>query len=157
MVRTAGANSKCGSPLAELDEALSLCRAHDIEIIGLHAHTGSGIMHPANWHRSLEVLGEAARRIDSVRFVNIGGGLGVPERPDSLPLDLATLNGGLAQLRKKLPPSVELWIEPGRYIAAPAGVLQIGRASCRERGAGAGAGGAGEERSERGTRGRERR
>src|SRR5690625_495982 len=123
MVRTAGANSKFGIPLAELDEALSLCRAHDIEIIGLHAHTGSGIMHPANWHRSLEVLGEAARRIDSVRFVNIGGGLGVPERPDSLPLDLATLNGGLAQLRKKLPPSVELWIEPGRYIAAPAGVL----------------------------------
>ncbi|HLS05420.1 MAG TPA: hypothetical protein VK036_03890, partial [Wenzhouxiangella sp.] len=123
MVRTAGANSKFGIPLAELDEALALCRAHDIEIVGLHAHTGSGIMHPANWHRSLEVLGEAARRIDSVRFVNIGGGLGVPERPDSLPLDLATLNGGLAQLRKKLPPSVELWIEPGRYIAAPAGVL----------------------------------
>lgn len=123
MVRTAGSNAKFGIPLESLERAITLCRAHDIRIRGLHAHTGSGIMHPSNWHRSMEVLGEAAARIDTVEVINLGGGLGVPDRPDDLPLDLATLNGGLAQLRKSLPRSLELWIEPGRYVVARAGVL----------------------------------
>lgn len=123
LVRTAGSHAKFGIPLSELDRALTLCRAHDIRIRGLHAHTGSGIMHADNWHRSLETLGEAARRIDSVEIINLGGGLGVPDRADELPLDIAAMDGGLAQLRKQLPRSVRIWIEPGRYVVSPAGVL----------------------------------
>lgn len=123
LVRTAGSHAKFGIPLSELDRALTLCRAHDIRIRGLHAHTGSGIMHADNWHRSLETLGEAARRIDSVEIINLGGGLGVPDRADELPLDITAMDGGLAQLRKQLPRSVRIWIEPGRYVVSPAGVL----------------------------------
>jgi diaminopimelate decarboxylase/aspartate kinase len=123
LVRTAGSHSKFGIPLAELDRALTLCRAHDIRIRGLHAHTGSGIMHPDNWHRSLETLGEAARRIDSVEIINLGGGLGVPDRADELPLDMTAMDGGLAELKRQLPRSVQVWIEPGRYVVSPAGAL----------------------------------
>jgi diaminopimelate decarboxylase/aspartate kinase len=123
LVRTAGSHSKFGIPLSELDRAMALCRAHDIRIRGLHAHTGSGIMHPDNWHRSLETLGEAARRIDEVEIINLGGGLGVPDRPDELPLDMTAMDGGLAELRRQLPRSVRIWIEPGRYVVSQAGVL----------------------------------
>ncbi|RFF28483.1 MULTISPECIES: bifunctional aspartate kinase/diaminopimelate decarboxylase [unclassified Wenzhouxiangella] len=123
LVRTAGSNSKFGIPLSELERAQTLCRAHDIRIRGLHAHTGSGIMHPDNWHRSLETLGEAARRIDTVEIINLGGGLGVPDRSDELPLDTTAMDGGLAELKKQLPRSVQVWIEPGRYVVSPAGVL----------------------------------
>ncbi|RFF31391.1 bifunctional aspartate kinase/diaminopimelate decarboxylase [Wenzhouxiangella sediminis] len=123
LVRTAGSHSKFGIPLAELDRALTLCRAHDIRIRGLHAHTGSGIMHPDNWHRSLETLGEAARRIDTVEIINLGGGLGVPDRADELPLDMTAMDGGLAELKRQLPRSVQVWIEPGRYVVSPAGAL----------------------------------
>jgi diaminopimelate decarboxylase/aspartate kinase len=123
LVRTAGSHSKFGIPLSELDRAQTLCRAHDIRIRGLHAHTGSGIMHPDNWHRSLETLGEAARRIESVEVINLGGGLGVPERADEAPLDMTAMDGGLAELKRQLPRSVKVWIEPGRYVVAPAGAL----------------------------------
>jgi diaminopimelate decarboxylase/aspartate kinase len=122
-VRTAGSHSKFGIPLSELDRARTLCRAHDIRIRGLHAHTGSGIMHPDNWHRSLETLGEAARQIDTVEIINLGGGLGVPDRADELPLDMTAMDGGLAQLKRDLPRAVRIWIEPGRYVISPAGVL----------------------------------
>jgi diaminopimelate decarboxylase/aspartate kinase len=123
LVRTAGSHSKFGIPLSELDRARTLCRAHDIRIRGLHAHTGSGIMHPDNWHRSLETLGEAARQIDTVEIINLGGGLGVPDRADELPLDMTAMDGGLAQLKRDLPRAVRIWIEPGRYVISPAGVL----------------------------------
>ena len=123
LVRTAGSHSKFGIPLSELDRVQRLADAHDIRIVGLHAHTGSGILHADNWHRSLETLSEAARELGDVRVINLGGGLGVPDRSDALPLDITALDGGLARLRQKLNPAVQIWIEPGRYVVAEAGVL----------------------------------
>ncbi|MDP6414940.1 MAG: hypothetical protein QGG54_07935, partial [Gammaproteobacteria bacterium] len=43
-VRTAGMHSKFGIPLFELDEVRELALQHDVHIVGLHAHTGSGIL-----------------------------------------------------------------------------------------------------------------
>ncbi len=123
LVRTAGSHSKFGIPLTELDRVQRLADAHDIRIVGLHAHTGSGILHADNWHRSLETLGEAARQLGDVRIINLGGGLGVPDRSDELPLDITALDGGLARLRQQLGQPVEIWIEPGRYVVSEAGVL----------------------------------
>ncbi|MBB6087790.1 bifunctional aspartate kinase/diaminopimelate decarboxylase [Wenzhouxiangella marina] len=123
MVRTAGSHAKFGIPLAELERVSRLCSAHDIRITGLHAHTGSGILHPDNWHRTLETLGEAARELSDVRIINLGGGLGVPDRGEDLPLDLTALDAGLGALRQDLIRPVEIWLEPGRYLASQAGVL----------------------------------
>jgi len=123
MVRTAGSNAKFGVPLGELERTVRLARAHDVRIVGLHAHTGSGIMHPDNWHRTLATLGEAARELDDVRVIDLGGGLGVPDREGDLPLDLAALASGIAQLKRELVRPVEVWLEPGRFLVAQAGVL----------------------------------
>jgi len=123
MVRTAGSNAKFGVPLSDLDHLASLCVAHDIRITGLHAHTGSGILHPDNWHRTLETLGEAARELPDVKVINLGGGLGVPDRGDDLPLDLIALDAGLLKLKRDLVRPVEIWLEPGRYLVSEAGVL----------------------------------
>ena len=123
MVRTAGSNAKFGVPLGELGRVAKLARAHDVRITGLHAHTGSGIMHPDNWHRTLETLGEAARELPDVEVIDLGGGLGVPDRETDLPLDLAALEAGIAGLKSKLVRPVKVWLEPGRFLVAQAGVL----------------------------------
>ncbi len=123
MVRTAGSHAKFGVPLSEIDRIRRLCNAHAIRVVGLHAHTGSGILHPDNWHRSLETLGEAARELADVEVINLGGGLGVPDRSDELPLDLTALDGGLAQLKHDLIRPIKIWLEPGRYLVSEAGVL----------------------------------
>ena len=123
MVRTAGSNAKFGVPLNELERVRTLSRAHNIRIIGLHAHTGSGIMHPDNWHRSLEVLIDAASSLEHVRMINLGGGLGVPDRSDELPLDLIELEAGIARIKQSLGRPAEVWLEPGRYLVSEAGVL----------------------------------
>jgi diaminopimelate decarboxylase/aspartate kinase len=48
-VRTAGTHSKFGIPLFELEEARKLVAACGSTVVGLHAHTGSGILTPQNW------------------------------------------------------------------------------------------------------------
>jgi diaminopimelate decarboxylase/aspartate kinase len=121
-VRTAGVHSKFGIPLNELDEAQNLAEKHGISIVGLHAHTGSGILQSDNWQNVAETLIEAARIFPDVRILDLGGGLGVPERPGQHALNMQGLDNSLAGL-KRAHPQYEFWLEPGRYIVAEAGVL----------------------------------
>jgi diaminopimelate decarboxylase/aspartate kinase len=121
-VKTAGVHSKFGVPLFELDEVGELASKHKVRVVGLHAHTGSGILNPNSWQPTAECLLELTERFPDVKYVDIGGGLGVPEKPGQLPLDLSVLDAGLAELRASAG-GRQLWLEPGRFIVAPAGVL----------------------------------
>jgi bifunctional diaminopimelate decarboxylase / aspartate kinase len=121
-VRTAGAHSKFGIPLSEADELADLSTRAEARIIGLHAHTGSGIFDVGNWTETGTLLAELARRFPHVMVVDLGGGIGVPEQPGSGDIDLAALDRGVAALRGRFP-QIEFWMEPGRYLVAKAGVL----------------------------------
>ena len=121
-VRTAGVHSKFGIPPFELEEASKLLAACGAKVIGLHAHSGSGIMRSDNWSDIGRTLADAAGLFPAVKYLDLGGGLGIPEKPGQLPLDLAELDSGLGELRAEFP-AYEIWLEPGRYVVAPAGVL----------------------------------
>ncbi|MCC5794181.1 MAG: bifunctional aspartate kinase/diaminopimelate decarboxylase [Chromatiales bacterium] len=121
-VRTAGAHSKFGIPLFELEEAHELVRAAGARVVGLHAHTGSGILIPENWVEVGRALTGLAGEFPELRYLDLGGGLGVPERRSERPLDIAALDEALAQVHAARP-DLEIWLEPGRYLVAEAGVL----------------------------------
>jgi diaminopimelate decarboxylase/aspartate kinase len=121
-VRTAGVHSKFGVPLFELDELERLAAAAGVKIVGLHAHTGSGVFDVRNWHEVGQLLGSLAARFPHVRAIDLGGGLGVPEKPGQVPIDLAALQGVLDDLHGRWP-HLAIWLEPGRFLVAQAGVL----------------------------------
>jgi bifunctional diaminopimelate decarboxylase / aspartate kinase len=121
-VRTAGQHSKFGVPVDELPELANVAASHRILIKGLHAHPGSGIFDVNNWVETLQLLLTEAARFPDLGVLNIGGGLGVPESQDLPALDLAALDQALSALRATRP-ELEVWMEPGRYLVAAAGVL----------------------------------
>ena len=121
-VRTAGQASKFGIPLGELDEARALATRAGARITGLHAHVGSGILDAEVWLGNARLMMELARDFPEVRVLDLGGGLGLPERPGTRGLELGRLDEGLAALKREHP-GLELWLEPGRYLVARAGVL----------------------------------
>ena len=121
-VRTAGQLSKFGVPLAELDELATLAEKAGATVEGLHSHAGSGIMSPDAWIDAAARLADLAARFPEARVIDIGGGLGVPDAHDGTELDLGAIGRGIASLRSAWP-KLELWIEPGRYLVARAGVL----------------------------------
>jgi diaminopimelate decarboxylase/aspartate kinase len=121
-VRTAGAHSKFGVPTGEIEELAALARSVGVAVVGLHAHTGSGIFNVANWTETGELLAGLAARFPQVAVVDLGGGLGVPDRADHGDVDLAALDRGVAGLREKFP-HIAFWMEPGRFLVARAGVL----------------------------------
>ena len=121
-VRTGGSDSKFGLPLEHLDAFMELARRHDVRITGLHAHLGSGIMDASHWPTVCGQLASIAERVGSVRTLNLGGGLGVPSHPGEAELDIAAVDAALAEVKRTYP-QYELWLEPGRWLVADAGVL----------------------------------
>jgi diaminopimelate decarboxylase/aspartate kinase len=121
-VRTAGAQSKFGLAPEQIDELQPLLAACGARVVGLHSHIGSGIRTPEAWSEVALFLAEAAEQFPDVRVLDLGGGLGVPERPGQIPLDLGAL-GELLRRFKTAHPRFELWLEPGRFLVARAGVL----------------------------------
>lgn len=121
-VRTAGRQSKFGIPLDELDELRDLANRNQVRVVGLHAHTGSGVLEPDSWRETGELLAGLRQRFGEVHTIDLGGGLGIPEKPGQVPLDLEALDAAIGQVRA-VSGDARLWLEPGRYIVAQAGIL----------------------------------
>lgn len=121
-VQTAGVHSKFGVPRFEVADLKRLVAAAGAEVIGIHAHSGSGILDPHNWRTVAGELVQIAEQFPTVETIDLGGGLGVPEKPGDKPIDLATVDQTLAEIKETYP-SYQLWLEPGRFIVSRAGVL----------------------------------
>ncbi|MDH3429019.1 MAG: bifunctional aspartate kinase/diaminopimelate decarboxylase [Gammaproteobacteria bacterium] len=121
-VKTAGMHSKFGIPRFEVDQLQQLVDAVGAEVIGIHAHSGSGILDPDNWRAVAVELVEVAQRFPGVQSIDLGGGIGIPEKPGEQPFDLAKLDDTLKEICAAYP-QYQLWLEPGRYLVAQSGVL----------------------------------
>jgi diaminopimelate decarboxylase/aspartate kinase len=121
-VKTAGVHSKFGIPLFEIDQLAHLVKKVGADVIGIHAHSGSGIQDPDNWRSVAVKLVQVAKNFPSVESIDLGGGIGVPEKPGDKPFDLQKLDSTLNEIRASYP-QYRLWLEPGRYLVAQAGVL----------------------------------
>jgi diaminopimelate decarboxylase/aspartate kinase len=121
-VKTAGLHSKFGIPMFEIDELQRLIEAAGAKVVGIHAHSGSGILDPDNWRSVAVKLVQVAQRFPEVESIDLGGGLGVPDKPGDKAFDLDKLDFTLKDIRTSYP-QYRLWLEPGRYLVAQAGVL----------------------------------
>lgn len=121
-VHTAGYQSKFGVDLSELEKLKKLASDHKVKITALHAHVGSGIRSPETWSEIAFQLAEIAAGFPDVKILDLGGGFGVPERPGQDALSLPEANALLMTFKSKIP-QFDLWLEPGRYLVAEAGVL----------------------------------
>ncbi len=121
-VTTAGPRTKFGLEPEQAERALALARRANLRVLGLHCHVGSGITDPLVWEQAAGPLLEILARHRRLRVLDLGGGLSVPAGESDLPFDLAGLDRVLGRVRRAAP-GVEIWLEPGRFLVAEAGVL----------------------------------
>lgn len=121
-VSTSGDESKFGITIQDIPKAKQIILENHIEVIGLHAHAGSGILSPQLWPDTAQLLLSLVHEFPHVQAINLGGGLGVVERPGQRPLDLDTIETQLHALKKEFP-NIQIWLEPGRFLVAECGVI----------------------------------
>ncbi|MFA1610641.1 diaminopimelate decarboxylase [Halobellus rubicundus] len=121
-----GANAKFGIPIERVPD-LAEQWAAEFDLVGVHAHAGSGISgEDLSAHRELvSRMGDLAREVESavvsLEFVDVGGGFGVPYEEDEPPLDLDAVAEATREALGEV--DATLAVEPGRYVVADAGVL----------------------------------
>jgi diaminopimelate decarboxylase len=120
-----GADAKFGIPYEEGPAVAERARK-DFDLVGLHAHVGSGVLDDdlEDHCRAISRVGEMAKRVasgGSLEFVDVGGGYGVPYRPDEEPLDLEEVSDGVREALSGV--DARLRLEPGRYVLADAGLV----------------------------------
>jgi diaminopimelate decarboxylase/aspartate kinase len=121
-VKTGGVQSKFGIPRFELDQLKELVEAHEISVKGLHAHIGSGIKDPQSWKDTAVILHDVAEQLGGVDILDLGGGFGIQENETQAGLDIEEVDKSLKQF-KEAHPQYDLWVEPGRFLVATAGIL----------------------------------
>ena len=125
-LRYAGSKpSKFGIYLDRFAEALRTANELGLRVTRLHCHAGCGFLDPQL--DQLDTLYAAiARFLDAapdIRELNLGGGLGVPQREGDAPLDL---DAWVARLRHAFGGrGLRLSFEPGDYLVKDAGALLV--------------------------------
>lgn len=132
-VKTAGAKSKFGISIDQLGDLQKFLRKSGADVIGLHAHVGSNIYKHDTWSNTAKFLVKVAEKFPNVGVLDLGGGLGVVERLGKAKLDLNAFDKSLSEIKDAYP-KYKLWIEPGRFIVANAGVLLASVTQIKEKG-----------------------
>ncbi|HVU13903.1 MAG TPA: diaminopimelate decarboxylase, partial [Phototrophicaceae bacterium] len=124
--------AKFGVSHEQIVEAYRRSRDLGIKRFGLHTML---ISNERDYHYSvqtaamlLEWVERLTRDLDiRFEFINIGGGLGIPYRPDDAPLDLAALGREIADLCAQFKAEhgavPKLFMESGRYVTGAHGAL----------------------------------
>jgi ornithine decarboxylase len=111
----------------DLPDLLAAARGLPVDLAGVAIHVGSQCERLAPWPAAVAVAAAAWHRIAAAgwtpRVLNLGGGLPAPYHASMLRgAHLArVLRSAIAACFPQ--PPVEIWLEPGRAIAAGAGVL----------------------------------
>ncbi len=132
---TAGPDVKFGIQHEYASQALEISDRYGLRIIGVHEHIGSGWLDYRQALLAMDIIFEVARKIRGLKFIDLGGGFGVPYRPDHGRLDMVSLGKEYAvrfnrfseeyfRLEHAKPGSaLQLRFEPGRYVVAESGHL----------------------------------
>lgn len=130
-MRMGGGAQQFGIDAEEVPATLRELRALGLEFAGFHIFAGSqnlraDILQEAQ-ERAIELaLSLAQHAACPMRYLNIGGGFGVPYFPKDSPLDLPAVGKNLADVieHRLAPrfPDTRVIVELGRYIVSEAGV-----------------------------------
>lgn len=124
-VVTAGGGVKFGIDLAELHTARMLIEDSGRQVAGLHSHIGSGVSEVAPLIDAARTLLDLVPGFPHLRWVNFGGGIGVPYKPGETEFPVAEYGREITAFADPIlrARGVTAILEPGRYLVAPAGLL----------------------------------
>jgi diaminopimelate decarboxylase len=124
--------SKYGVAHDQLIDAYSKASALGVKRFGLHTMLASNELNHAYMVETARMLLDRLEWISKevgiqFDFINIGGGLGIPYRPEEKPLDIVSMGREIGELFKVFKNhhgyAPKLYLESGRYITGPHGVL----------------------------------
>lgn len=129
-MRMGGGPQQFGVDAEKVPSLLADLTAADVEFLGFHVFAGSQNLSAdlicLAQRRTVDLILGLARKSPPIRYVNLGGGFGIPYFDKDQPLELSTIAANLAELIETVIepnlPEARVAIELGRYIVGECGV-----------------------------------
>lgn len=125
--------AKYGLTREQLFIAYAAARERGVRRFGLHTMVASNELEPQYFIDTAAMLFELALELRSrlgirLEFLNLGGGIGIPYRPEQQPVDLERVGAGIralydAQIAGTDLDPLRIYLECGRVISGPSGYL----------------------------------
>lgn len=129
-MRMGGSAAPFGVDVEQVPALLRELEAREVALAGFHVFWGSQCLHAATIIKAQRQSADLILRLASglaqpLRFVNLGGGFGIPYFPGETPLDIQAVCEAmldwLPRLRERLPGTTPI-LELGRYLVGEAGI-----------------------------------
>jgi diaminopimelate decarboxylase len=128
-IQTGHIDSKFGISIYQMRHVLRVMEKENINVTGLHMHTGSDILDADVFIRGAELLFEAAEGFKNLQFIDFGSGFKVSYKQGDITTDVAALGKVIMerfnQFCKDYGRQLELWFEPGKFIVSECGFLVV--------------------------------
>lgn len=132
-MKMGGGPKQFGLDVELIPEAMARIAELGLAFEGFHLFAGSQNLKAESiceaqrksYELALRLAGSAPAALGPVRFLNLGGGFGIPYFPGEQRLDVAPIGDNLAALRERAEremPLAEFVIELGRYMVGEAGL-----------------------------------
>ncbi len=128
-VVTGGKKTKFAVDPKFIPEVKEILKKYNLELVGINQHIGSLFMDGESFVKSISSILEIAEQFEGIKFVDLGGGFGIPykKEEDEAPLDIKELgkkiDEALFAYEERSGRHLTFRIEPGRYISAECSVL----------------------------------
>lgn len=127
------AEAKFGMTKEQILESYAIAKKKGVKRFGLHTMVASNQLQKEYFIENAKMLFALAHDIREkagveLEFINLGGGLGIPYRPEEKAVDLRAVSDGVREayedaVEKGLMTPTKIFTECGRYITGPHGYL----------------------------------
>jgi diaminopimelate decarboxylase len=125
--------AKYGLTAAQMIEAYGIAKAKGAKRFGIHTMVASNELESDYFIETANILFKLAIDIKrrhgiTVEFVNLGGGIGIPYRPEQKPVDIEFVSNGIKKLYESMMvpegfAGLKIFMECGRMVTGPFGYL----------------------------------
>jgi len=121
--------SKFGISILQFDKVLEVVEKYQIDIEGVHSHTGSDILDTDVFLRGAEVVFKCAKNFPDLRFLDFGSGFKVAYKKDDHVTNIEELGEKLTiafdNFCDNYGRDLEMWFEPGKFLVSESGYFLV--------------------------------
>ena len=128
-ISTGHIDSKFGISILQMRHLHRVINTNNINVVGLHVHTGSDILDAEVFLRGAQIIFEAALEFPGLKFLDFGSGFKVAYREGDPTTNVDAVGEELSKavkaFAKEYGSEPEIWFEPGKYLVSESGYLMV--------------------------------
>lgn len=124
-ISTGHIDSKFGISIHQLRHIERIVKKTNLNVEGLHMHTGSEIKDIDVFLQALDVMLAMVAHFPDIKILDLGSGFKVPYSPDEKGTDVELLGKRMKEaldtFKEESGKDLEIWFEPGKYLVSESG------------------------------------